>query len=160
MALVTLCLFSFLLVSHGCGFRLRGTVSLPDAFQTMAVESLTSSPALNKVVLQALHAAGVKVDADAPYKILLIKEEFTRRVSAVNADARASEYEVREILVFSLLDQEGVALLQEQQVEVIRNYAYELDQVSGKQREENILRSEMRREAAIKMIRQFQFLTL
>lgn len=148
------------LLSHGCGFRLRGSVALPEALHSMSLETLENAPELNRILQKSLHSAGVNVIADAPYKVVLIDERFSRRVTAVNADAKASEYELREVLIFSLQNREGIAVTEEQHVTVIKNYAYELDQVSGKQREEDLLRTEMRKEAVVKMMRQFQFLAL
>ena len=158
--IMTLFLLIALLATNGCGFRLRGSVALPEALQTLSVESLQNAPELNRILQKSLHSAGITVIADAPYKVILIDEHFSRRVTAVNADARAYEYELREVIIFSLQSHEGISLIEEQRVTVIKNYAYELDQVSGKQREEDILRTEMRKEAVIKMLRQFQFLTL
>ena len=158
--IITLFLLNALLVSHGCGFHLRGSVALPDTLHTLSVETLENAPELNRILQKSLLSAGVNVIADAPYKVVLIDERFSRRVTAVNADTKASEYEMREVLIFSLQNREGIPVTEEQHVTVIKNYAYELDQVSGKQREEDLLRTEMRKEAVVKMMRQFQFLAL
>ena len=154
-----LCLTVMLTLTAGCGFHLKGAVTLPEALQTMSV-SAVNNPELAKILNQALHRAGVTIAPSASFKLIINDEQFNRQVTTVDANAKASEYEIREILIFSLQRQDGTTVIDRQRVEVIKNYTYTLDQVSGKQREEEILRLEMRKEAVVRVIRQFQFLTL
>ncbi|PCJ11617.1 MAG: hypothetical protein COB04_18865 [Gammaproteobacteria bacterium] len=159
-SLIMLCLTVMLSLTAGCGFHLKGVVALPGPLQTLSISAMDNRPELAKVLRQALLNAGVTISPNAPFDITIDDEIFSRRVTIVDANAKASEYELRVILIFSLHNQDGTTVIDKQRVEVIKNYTYALEQVSGKQREEAILRSEMREEAVSRMLRQFQFLSL
>lgn len=144
----------------GCGFRLRGSVALPEELRALSVESKIKAPELKQLLQDTLKLSGVNIGDNAPFVIVLENEQFSRRITTVDANARASEYEIREQLYYSLKNKTGDTLLSNQSVDVIRSYSFELDQISGKQKEEQILRREMRKEAIIKMVRQLKFVDI
>jgi len=70
----------------GCGFRLRGTQSLP-TLPTLALEGDTSS-AVAQQVASRLQQLGTQVTADAPWRVTLGTPVLTER--RLGGDGRAS----------------------------------------------------------------------
>ena len=70
----------------GCGFRLRGTKSLP-TLPTLALEGDTNSAVAQQVTLR-LQQLGTQVTADAPWRVTLGTPVLTER--RLGGDGRAS----------------------------------------------------------------------
>lgn len=153
MLLVT-CYLSLL----SCGFHLRGAVELPSAMERTYIVGAGDS-SLYYELESALLAAGAQVvkTPEAATAILTIHgEDYRRRVLSVDTAGRASEYELRLHIVYSLREPDGKMLAMRDEVVQLRDYRFDPDNVLASGGQEEILQSEMRRSAVRQLLRRLQ----
>ncbi len=153
-----LIVLGLLLICSACGFKLRTAFDLPQELQTLNVTGGEAN--LNNKVIRVLTAASVDINKDAAITLKLLNSELSRRVAAVDADAKPSEYELRRQLTYQLFDAEDVPISAPQQVSVVRSYAFAPEQIAAKQQEEDVLTTEMLDELVIKLIRQLPIIPI
>ena len=141
----------------GCGFHLRGNMELPEGFGQIHI----SAPAAIKNELEiGLDSNGVSVatDADGADAIVSVRaERFARRVLSVDpTTGKEREFELSYVVDFDAQHGDGRPLLDHQNVSLLREYVFDADAVIGKSREEAVLRSEMRRDAALQILRRLE----
>lgn len=145
-----------LLLSAGCGFHLRG-VDLPEHVGAIYVQA--PSALANELVLH-LESGGASIAStreDADTILIVDSEDFDRRVLSVRAGSgKVGEYELVYTAVFRAVRNDGLVLLNRQSVNMLRDYVFDADAVIGKSREQGVLRSEMRRDAAQQIVRRLQ----
>ena len=133
----------------GCGYQLRGAVSLPSALDGIHV---TGPAGIGDALTQMLESrgAGVRPERESAKAVLWLgHERFTRRVLSVDPDTgKEREIELAYSVAFRVAGGDGEELMPEQTVSLLRDYVVDADAVLGKSREEDVLREEMRRAAA------------
>lgn len=149
----TLCVAIALLL-NACGFHLRGSVGAALPFQTAHIAGAGSDPALVERLGLALEASDVTLvndPAQAQVTVKLGRVHTDRRVSAVGADGKVEEYELRYSFEMTPLNSAGVALRPPQRVELLNELLYDENAVLAKGGEEDILYGDMR-EAAVRSV--------
>jgi outer membrane lipopolysaccharide assembly protein LptE/RlpB len=139
----------------GCGFHLRGGVSLPEAYAPVYV---SGSQDLRGALMTGLRGGGVEVTTDpasAGARLEIRNESFSRRTLSVDPDSgRAQEYEVSYQVRYRLVDGEGRVIADPPPIALQRDYFFDADAVLGTSREVSTLYEEMRRDAAQRILRQ------
>jgi LPS-assembly lipoprotein len=142
------------LILAACGFRPRGSVSLPADFQHIYVDAPDSIASALEVFLNSggANLTDAKDDADALFKVS--SEEFLRRVTAVDPfTGKEREIELVYVVEFSVKLKDGTMLLAPQSVSLRRQYIFDESFAIGTQREDQVIRDEMRRDAAVSIVR-------
>ena len=143
-----------IVIAGGCGYQLRGTDSLPSDLGAMHVAGPRD---VAVAVVQLLESAGVRVESTRSSTGALLQlrnERFSRRVLSVNPNTgKESEFELAYRVTFELTGAEGEELVPRQTVSLLRDYVFDPDAVLGKSREESVIRTEMRRDAAARIVR-------
>jgi LPS-assembly lipoprotein len=151
----------FSTVLAGCGFHLRGSgtaQTLHESLNELRVSVDGSRAAHDPLLTSVQNAlrtqAGVTVveATDAP-QLLLGPESVTSQVLSVGSNTRVSEYLLKYELSFRLLDGEGKELMASQTVRLERDYRYDPLNVLAKEREEEELKKELRRQAVQNLLR-------
>ena len=145
----------------GCGFTLRGTVDLPDALQTLQLESPSPDSELVREVRRMLRNNEVTLVDDAPataWSLGVGSEQASERVLSVNANARAGEYELTSSVAVQL--RRGTEILGPETLTVSRVYLADPENAVAKNEEAELIRTEMRRELAQQILRRLQSLDL
>ena len=139
----------------GCGFHLRGAVAFPPAMQETYIDGSPASAVVRELRLN-LEASGADV-VDSPQAagatLHILGETFDRRVLSVRSNAQVSEYELIYNVRFSVTRADGVQLLTPQEVNVVRDYRYDPNQVLGSSSEESLLQEEMQRDVSQLILR-------
>ncbi len=144
-----------------CGWRLRGTLTLPEGLESIQIVDNANSSFLSKQLTQLLVANGVAlVDANPDMFIVLIEEREDKRIIAVGSNTLASEYELSSEARYFINDAEGKMLAPESTVSVVRSYEFNENDVVSKAEEERIIQQEMRRELAQQIIRRLRFVSI
>jgi LPS-assembly lipoprotein len=146
-----------LLLLGACGFHLRG--SLPraeaDSVSSVYINERRAGDVAREVRAQ-LRAAEVTVAAaadTAEYILTLDNARVDRNVLSVSAQTgKAEEYQLLLTLRMSVRRGEAT-LVDNELVEVARDYTFDEDAVLGKYSEEQVLEEEMTRRAADRIIR-------
>ena len=143
-----------IVAAGGCGYQLRGAVSLPPALDGIHV---TGPAGIGDALTQMLESggAGVRPERESAKAVLWLgRERLTRRVLSVDPDTgKEREIELAYSVAFRVAGGDGEELMPEQTVSLLRDYVADADAVLGKSREEDVLREEMRRDAAGQIMR-------
>jgi LPS-assembly lipoprotein len=144
------------LLLTACGFHLRGThIDLGHLPQPLQLVGVDSYPALGRELRRQLREAGVRLDerAEGAGSVLRIADARSeRRLLSLDARNRAAEYELSEMLRYSL--RSGGRTTPQRTLRVTRLLLQPGDELLARQREERRLREEMRRELVRQLIQQ------
>ena len=152
---VTIALVFLGLLLSGCGFQLKGEVSLPADVKTVYVATSDELSPFSVELGRALDAAGATRAASASVADAVIRvtqDRTGRRVLSVSARNTPQEYQVYYMLGYSIErgDQKAVA---PQEIELVRSYSFSESNVLAKDREEAILREALARDLADLVVR-------
>ena len=142
------------LIASGCGFQLRGDYLLAPELQTLFVSSVDKHGELTRELKQQLKLNQVNIvktfSPDIP-EMRLLKDTLDRRTLSVFPNGQVAEYEliytIRYELRFNNQDVQAYTF------EINRDYQDDPDNALAKSRELNLMLSEMRREAAVRILR-------
>ncbi len=139
----------------GCGFQLRGEITLPPELATMRVQVADSFSPLQHNLEQALARSGVQAPkADAPSALLLIsKNRMQRWPLTVGSAGRVQEYSMRYEVTLQLLDSERKVVVPTQQIQLERSYQFEAIRAEGTPGEEEVVRAELERDMVQTILR-------
>jgi LPS-assembly lipoprotein len=145
------------LLFAGCGYQLRGALDLPDDVRTVHVAAPSQ---LRDELLTLLASGGVAVStssAEADARITVTSERFNRRVLSVDpTTGKEREFELAYTLVFGVTRSDGATMIEDGSVNLLRDYVFDPEAVIGTSREEDLLREEMRRDAARQLLRKVE----
>jgi len=153
-----LCVLIFLSVLPGCGFRLAGTVKLPDGLDAVSVQNVSTSPELSRFITQSLASHRVNVVDKDQAKILInvLREQTAKTVLKLDSAGKARTYELTLSVTFDVRKPDNGHLLDEQSISVSRDFIFDRDNVLGSKEEEQQLLDEMRRDAAKRILYRLQ----
>ena len=132
-----------------CGYHLRGSIALPAALKNMYLFGVSS--ALNAEMKTMLRASDGKIASspnEAGIVIKVLKEEMRRRVLSIGQTGKSSEVEINYYLRFQFYDNKENPLLDEQTIELSREYFNDQTAILAKDNEEAMISKEMYRQAA------------
>ncbi|MCJ7451772.1 MAG: LPS assembly lipoprotein LptE [Steroidobacteraceae bacterium] len=143
------------LLLAGCGFHLKGAVSLPADVKTVYVATNDELSPFAVELGRALDAAGAvrATSASVADAVIRVAQDRTgRRVLSVSARNTPQEYQVYYMLGYSIErgDQKAV---EPQEIELSRSYSFSESDLLAKDREETILREGLARDLADLVVR-------
>lgn len=140
---------ALLFALSACGFHLRGEVKLAPQLGSIHIENGNPYDPLVRDLTRALTAAGASVVED-PQKataiLQILNNSGSRRVLSVRSTGKVQEYELYQTFVFRVRDAAGTELLAAQQLELTREYLFDVNDVLSTTNEEESLRRDMRRD--------------
>ncbi|MDZ7804134.1 LPS assembly lipoprotein LptE [Thiohalophilus sp.] len=150
------------LALQACGFRLRGAVEMPPELQYTLAEGVAPYSALGESLSRAWRRSEAELDferdgAGPAARLVIKRDEVTRRTLSVDSAGRPNEYELRYQVSFTLEDAGGQPLLQNQTVTVSRAYQFNPDNALAMDDEEQRLERLLAEEAALQMLRRITF---
>ena len=142
-----------------CGFHLRGSQQKMAAVTAKVHVINVSARTVTPVLLEQLSAAGADAVSNidkADYSLRLEREYFEQTVLSVSASTgKVEEYQVTLTLLLSIIDAKGTELLLNEPIFMVRDYIFDEDAVLGKFSEEEVIRDELREQAAAEILLQF-----
>jgi len=117
------------------------------------------------VLGQSFKKTNINSKSDSPYRLTIEQEKFSKRVAMVTENVRASEYQISLVIVYSFAvekrDENGqelapLTLINSQRIQLSRSFVYDISRVSAMQKEEQLIRDEMKQEAAYRILHQVQ----
>lgn len=148
-----LCAFTLIVVS-GCGFKLRGDYLLTPELQTLYLGSVDKYGELTRIVKKHLQQNKVTIVPTYTNKVpelRILKDKLDRRTLSVFPNGQVAEYELIYTVRYELrvAEQNTRAF----SFELNRNYQDDPDIALAKSRELSLMLSEMRLQAADKILR-------
>lgn len=144
----------------GCGFQLKGAVTLPADLKSVYVATSDELSPFTVELGRALRASGATSasSAAAADAVIRVAQDRTgRRVLSVNARNTPQEYQVYYVLGYSIERGDKQALAP-QEIEVSRSYSFSESDLLAKDREETILREALARDLADLVVRRLALL--
>ncbi len=137
-----------------CGFRLRGSVTLPEDLRNIYVEAPIEISSELATVLDGGGGTVAKTPGEADGVIKVQSENYQQRVVAVDAaTGKAREFELLYTLEFSVRMKDGTMLVPPKHLVIRRIYVFDPTAVIGATRNVELLQVDMRRDAAERIIR-------
>lgn len=136
-----------------CGFKLRGTQTLPVDSIYLALP--VNSPIGAQMTRLLRATSGTKVVADrtqAQAVFELLGENREREVLAINAQGRATEYQLRLRLRFRVLDKNGTELIAPTDLLARRDISFNESDLLAKESEEALLYRDMQSDLVRQMV--------
>lgn len=131
-----------------CGYHLRGSMALPAALKNMYM--FGASGALQAETVSVLKASDGKLATspnNAGLVVKVLKEDLRRRVLSVGSTGKSSEVELTYYLRFQFYDNQEKPLLEEQTIEINREFFNDQTTLLAKENEEHIIQKEIYRQA-------------
>ncbi len=138
----------------GCGFHLRGTIVLPDSIRTVAITSPDNK--LKDILADRLESSKVTVikspNSDSAH-IKITGANFGREVRTIDTRGKSTGYILIYKVSYKVIDGKGKELVKPSIATSRRDYNYDPTQLLSATREEELLRDEMREDAAQGILR-------
>lgn len=139
---------------NGCGFQLRGNYLLAPELQTIEFSSVDKHGELTRLVKQHLTINDVKLvprsERDIP-QMRVLKDSLDRRTLSLFPNGQVAEYELIYTVRYQILIPNKA--VENFSFELNRDYQDDPDIALAKSRELSLMLSEMRQEAANKILR-------
>lgn len=144
-------------LASACGFRPRGSVTLPENFRQVYVEAPVQITDELAVFLVSGGAVVSESATDADAVIGVYAEAFQDRVVSVDASTgKAREFELLYSLDFSVRMKDGAMLVTPEHMVVRRVFVFDPNTVLGATYNVEVLHEDMRRDAAERIIRRME----
>lgn len=139
----------FLALALGsCGYRLQGTVDLPDDMNKVYLQG--ASGQLRNYFTKTFRSTPARLvesPAQAGLVINTLNEKLDRRVLSLSNTGKANEFELNYKLEYELLDSQGAVLARNQSLEIVREYYNDQEAIIAQANEEQIIVAEMYKQA-------------
>ncbi len=137
-----------------CGFHLRQSPPLPDSVKGVVIQAPSVQSKMARALssqLKIYQIEALSLTHENAVLITLQPENLERRLLSIFPTGQVAEYELIYSVRYTVTYPESAPL--DGYVEVLREYQDDPDQVLAKSRELELVLSEMRKEAADRMIR-------
>ena len=141
-----------------CGFQLRGTGTNQLTITELDVSARNAYGDTVRQLRQVLENSGVKVTANAPYKLVLTNEKDSQRAASYAGNGASAEYELTTVLNYQIQGQNHLPLLNDK-LEVHKIYLQDTSNITGSDQEASMVRREMRRDLVQQMVLRLEQLT-
>ena len=143
------------LLAVGCGFAPRGALKVPPDLGAIAVTSADPYSPLADSLRRALQRAGAATtdQTEGSARLAITTEAWETRPISVDAFVAVREIETRYAVTFDLVDAAGTKRLDQQTVELTRDYVYEAAESFGNPGEQEIVQQELRRDMQAAILR-------
>lgn len=150
---------SVLLATAACGFALKDSAPLPRVLGSIAIQAPDLDSPLVQDLERELAVAGATLKPlnSAGASTLRIEAETAERnVISLDDRAKVGEYELHYRVLYAVDAPDGKPLLRDTPVELSRVYSFDEQQAIGAAQEEEIIRTELRRDAVRTILERLQ----
>ena len=140
-------LLMFLLLT-ACGYHMRGSIAMPESLKRVYV--FNASSALQSELTDVVKASKgrlVSSPSEAGLVIKIVSEELKTRVLSIGSTGKSNESELDYFLQFQFYDNQENQVMEEQRIEIAREYFNDQTAVLAKLNEEQIIRKEIYKQA-------------
>jgi len=151
--IIAMILISSLL--NACGFQLRG--SFESNFESIYISGGTKD--FTKILKKRVKQAGIKIkpDSEAERTVEITSNKFTKSILSLGADGKVREYEIKYQVSYRFKRNQGV-WSKNIDLMVVREYAYDDDDLLAKNAEEKILIKGMKDQIIRTMVSQISLI--
>ncbi|WGS85171.1 LPS assembly lipoprotein LptE [Methylomonas sp. UP202] len=133
----------------GCGYHLRGSVDMPEAMKNVYIFGASSQLQTQmQSIVRASKGKVVGSPNDAGVVVKVLKEDMRRRTLSIGSTGKSNESELEYYLRFQMYDNQEKPLMEEQTIEMSREFFNDQTAILAKTNEEQLIRSEMYKQVA------------
>ena len=141
-----------------CGFQLRGTGTNQLTITELNVSARNAYGDTVRQLRQVLENSGVKITANAPYKLILTNEKETQRAATYSGNGGTVEYQLTNVVSYEVRGQNNLPLLNDR-VEAQKVVMEDGSNIAGANQESLLIRKEMRRDLIQQLVMRLEQLT-
>ncbi len=141
-----------------CGFQLRGTGTNQLTITELNVSARNAYGDTVRQLRQVLENSGVKLTANAPYKLILTNEKETQRAATYSGNGGTVEYQLTNVVSYEVRGQNNLPLLNDR-VEAQKVVMEDGSNIAGANQESLLIRKEMRRNLIQQLVMRLEQLT-
>ena len=144
----------------GCGFQMRGAMTLPEGVSSVYVTAPDLLSPFAVELRSALERSGASMagSAAAADAVIRVRNDRTgRRVLSVSSRNTPQEYELFYTIDYTI-DRGGAEVVPLQRHELTRSFTFDQSRLLAKDREEDVLREAMARDLADLVLRRLDSL--
>lgn len=133
----------------GCGYHLRGSMDMPESLKSVYVFG-ASSPLQAEMtsLMRASQGKVVPTAKEAGIVIKITKEDLRNRVLSIGTTGKSAESELNYYLRYQFFDNNDNPLMDEQTLEMAREYFNDQTAVLAKSSEAQLITNEIYKQAA------------
>ncbi len=142
-----------------CGWHLRGIEPLAEELQALHLDAGEPDGEFSLALQRSLAASGVrliKTREEAPIILEVSPAQNRRRTISTTDIGKAAEYYLSTSIEYRVLNAAGEIILGPERLETEKVYVFDRLNVASTYEEEQLLRSEMRRDLVAQLIRRYQ----
>ena len=142
------------LFTTACGFKLRGSVSIP--YKVIAITGVPSALLRADLEMMILTGSDSKVAnnaKDADLILEIISEVNSREILAYNAAGQISAYRLNSRVAFQATDQNGVDVVPESEIYVTRDMDFSVSTVLATDVQQQQFTNAMRMDLSLQILR-------
>lgn len=143
------------LALSGCGFRLRGPQLM--AFETIHIVGLDPHSAIGSDLRRQIQANGItrvlSSRDEAEVVLEVLRDQREREILSLSGGGSVREYEIERVLLFRVIRPDGSQVLGPTLLRARREYDFDDTQVIAKQREEQLLYTDMEADLVQQLVR-------
>jgi LPS-assembly lipoprotein len=138
-----------LLVLNACGYHLRGSLEVPESLKSVYLTG-ASSAFQDQItsILKASKGNLVTTSKEAGVVVKVNKEDIRNRVLSIGTTGKSTELELIYYIRFQFYDNHDKPLMDEQTIEISREFFNDQTAVLAKSSEEQLLRTEIYKQVA------------
>jgi len=137
-----------LVILSGCGYHLRGSLDMPEELKNIYVTGASAAFQTEMTgVIKASQGKLVNTSKEAGIVIKILKEQMRTRVLSIGATGKSTESELNYYLRFQFYDNNDNPLMEEQTIEMSREFFNDQTAVLAKAGEELLIRNEIYKQA-------------
>lgn len=134
----------------GCGFKLRGSETLPPPLRQFFLQTHRVEAAFTRDLTTALKNRGVTLTASpqqAPFTLLISNTRIDQTITSTSSDMLVRNYLITYSLSYQLLWNNGQRLTPPQTIAITRSFVTNTTQILNDSYEFSTLRQDLRQEA-------------
>ncbi len=143
------------LLLAGCGYHLRGMLEMPRWFNHVSIITDNANRDLAPLLNGQLKAYQINVCADpslAAYWLIIEEDSFQQQVGSISSSTTPRQYQLFYSVQFKLQQAKGKEILPSTRIMITRQVTLNSDRILGSTNEEDLTKTEMQREAAMRII--------
>ncbi|MCF6299956.1 MAG: LPS assembly lipoprotein LptE [Proteobacteria bacterium] len=137
-----------------CGYQLKQPVILDKAYDNTYLNLSISSP-LYRPLMNALIDQGIKTTSSVDQsgaQIMIQTNQMKKVIQSIGANNRVQEYRIEYTVVFSVSFGDKL-VIDSKRLSQSRDYAFDIGQITGARQEELLLREQLYKDMASRIIR-------
>ncbi len=141
----------------GCGFRLRGDVSLPlQSIYISAAENSAFAAQLSRVLAGGSNVTIASRPEEAEAILEILGDTREKQILTLTRAGTVAEFLLRYRVVYRLRGKDGRELIPRSEILITRDYTFNNSQVLAKDAEENLLYQDMQGDALQQIVRRLR----